>query len=95
MVLRAAQFGSCLIMLFAVVGTPNAASAFSCGPGCHTSPSGACVRDGWEQGLPVRNECPAFTSPRPPCGPYLRWDRRMQACFPSDSDYSGYAIGRY
>ena len=95
MVLRAAQLGFCLIMLSAVLGTPNAAFAFSCGPGCHTSPSGACVRDGWEQGLRVRNECPAFTSPRPPCGPYLRWDRRMQACFPSDSDYSGYAIGRY
>jgi hypothetical protein len=95
MVLRAAQFGYCLIMLFAVLGTPNAAFAFGCGPGCHTSPSGACVRDGWEQGLRVRNECPAFTSPRPPCGPYFRWDRRMQACFPSDSDYSGYAIGRY
>src|SRR5262249_20364340 len=35
MVLRAAQFGCCLIMLSAVLGTPNAAFAFSCGPGCH------------------------------------------------------------
>jgi len=95
MVRRATQFGSCLIMLFTVLGTSNTAFAFGCGPGCHTSPSGACVRDGWEQGLRVRNECPAFTSPRPPCGPYLRWDRRMQACFPADASYSGYAIGGY
>jgi len=96
MVLRAAQFGSCLIMLFAVLGSLDTAIAFGgCGPGCHTSPSGACVRDGWEQGLRVRNECPAFTSPRPPCGPYLRWDRRMQACFPADASYPGYAIGGY
>ena len=83
MILRAAQIGSCLIMLLAVLGTPDAAFAYSCGPGCHETPSGACVRDGWEQGLPVRNECPAFTSPRPPCsGPGLRWDRRKMACFP-------------
>jgi hypothetical protein len=96
MVLRAAQFGFCLIVLFAVLDSLNTAIAFGgCGPGCHTSPSGACVRDGWEQGLPVRNECPAFTSPRPPCGPYLRWDRRMKACFPADASYPGYAIGGY
>ena len=29
--------------------------------------SGSCVRDGWEQGLPVRNECPATSRPTPPC----------------------------
>lgn len=83
MILRAARFGYCLVMLFAVLAAPDAAFAFTCGPGCHTSPSGACVRDGWEQGLRVRNECPAFSSPRPPCGPGMRWDRRKLACFPS------------
>ena len=83
MVLRAAQIASCLIMLFAVLGTPDAAFASSCGPGCHETPSGACVRDGWEQALPVRNECPAYTRPQPPCGVGMRWDRRKMACFPS------------
>jgi hypothetical protein len=83
MIRRATQFGLCLVMLSAVLVAPDAAFANYCGPGCHASPSGACVRDGWEQGLPVRNECPAFTSPRPPCGPYYRWDRRMRACFQS------------
>jgi hypothetical protein len=84
MILRATQIGACLIMLSAVLGTPNAASAFSCGPGCHQSPSGACVRDGWDQAMPVRNQCPAYTAARPPCGgPGLRWDRRKMACFPS------------
>jgi len=75
------QFGFCLAVLMAVLGTPDAAFAHSCGPGCHATPSGACVRDGWQQALPVRNECPAFTSPRPPCGRYFRWNRRMLACF--------------
>ena len=79
MIPRFALFGFGLIMLFASAGP---ADAFWCGPGCHTSPSGACVRDGWEQGLRVRNECPAFTAPRPPCGYRMKWDRRMQACFP-------------
>jgi hypothetical protein len=80
MILRCALAGFCLIVLLAGAGP---ADAFWCGPGCHTSPSGACVRDGWDQALPVRNECPAFTAPRPPCGPYFRWDRRMRACFPN------------
>jgi hypothetical protein len=82
MIPRGAQFGFCLIMLFAMSVPANAWSG--CGPGCHTSPSGACVRDGWEQGLPVRNECPAFTSPRPPCGDWrMKWDRRKMTCFPN------------
>jgi hypothetical protein len=89
MILRA----TCLIALFALLGT--ASPAVACGPGCHFSPSGACVRDGWEQGLPVRNECPAYARPQPPCGFGMRWDRQKLACFPDDVNYSGYAIGRY
>ena len=34
-----------------------------CGIGCHATGAGSCVRDGWEQGLPVRNECPATSRP--------------------------------
>jgi hypothetical protein len=79
------------MLLFAGSGPANA--WFGCGPGCHESPSGACVRDGWELGLRVRNECPAFTSPRPPCGPHHNWNRRMQACFPGDASYRQYEIG--
>ena len=81
MILRTALLGACLIAS-AVTGAPDAAQAFYCGPGCHTSPSGACVRDGWDQAQPVRNECPAYTRPQPPCYAGMRWDRRMQACFP-------------
>jgi hypothetical protein len=84
MILRGAQIGFGLIM-FAVLGAPNAALANYCGPGCHASPSGACVRDGWDQGQPVRNECPAYTRPRPSCGFGMRWDRRKLACFPESS----------
>jgi hypothetical protein len=84
MILRATQFAAGLILLSAVLAAPNAAFANDCGPGCHASPSGACVRDGWEQGLRVRNECPAYTAPRPPCGDWrMRWDRRKVACFPN------------
>jgi hypothetical protein len=49
-----------------VFGLANAADG--CGPGCHSTPSGACIVDGW--GTPgVRNECPAGARSRPPCGP--------------------------
>jgi hypothetical protein len=83
MIRPVAQFGFGLVMLLAVLDTPGAAFFNSCGPGCHEAPSGACVRDGWQQALPVRNECPAFTSPRPPCGRYYKWNRQMRACFQS------------
>jgi hypothetical protein len=91
--LRGAQFGLGLMLLFAGLGPANAGFGW-CGVGCHASPSGACVRDGWELGLPVRNECPAFTSPQPPCGPHHRWDRKMVACFPADASYRGYEIDK-
>jgi hypothetical protein len=53
-----------------------------CGVGCHSTSQGACVRDGWQEGLPVRNECPASSRPTPPCGPYHRWSRRSVMCVP-------------
>ena len=72
----------CLCLSFGLMSLVTApALAFGgCGVGCHTSGSGACVRDGWEQGLPVRNECPATSRPTPPCGQYYRWSRVAQAC---------------
>lgn len=71
--------GLSLIVLFGAFGS---ADAYACGVGCHATPTGACVRDGWEQGLPVRNECPATSVPRPPCGAFYRFDRRKLACVP-------------
>jgi hypothetical protein len=49
-----------------VIARANAADG--CGPGCHGTLYGACVVDGWGQGRHVRNECPAGSRPRPPCG---------------------------
>jgi hypothetical protein len=74
MTLRPGLFACCLIVLGFAAGP---AIAFDeCGVGCHATMGGACVRDGWQQGLPVRNECPATSRPTPPCGPSYRWDRR-------------------
>ena len=78
MTLRATLFASCLIAS-AFSAVPAMAFGF-CGVGCHASPSGACVRDGWEQGLPVRNECPATSRPTPPCGLTHRWSRQTMSC---------------
>ena len=77
MILRSACLASCL-MIFGYAG--SALAGGGCGVGCSTTPSGACVRDGWQQGLPVRNECPATTRPTPPCGAYYYWSRRKMAC---------------
>ena len=78
MPIRFFLLASCLIVsAFAVA--PAFASGF-CGVGCHASPSGSCVRDGWEQALPVRNECPATSRPTPPCGRYYRWNRQNMSC---------------
>jgi hypothetical protein len=71
--------------LFAIVpsiGPANAADG--CGPGCHSTPGGACVVDGWSTGAPIWNECPAGAHPRPPCGYGYVWRPRMRACFPAD-----------
>ena len=72
-----------------LLGAVSAANAdVFCGTGCHTSLFGACVADGWEQGARVRNECPATTRPRPPCGgPDYVWSRNKQACFPRVKDW--------
>lgn len=77
MTLRFACFATCLL-LFASSGPALAAGG--CGVGCSTTAQGACVRDGWQQGLPVRNECPATTRPMPPCGRYYHWSRQRMAC---------------
>jgi hypothetical protein len=76
-ILRLVRLGFSL-MVFAIAAPANAADG--CGPGCHGSPGGACVRDGWEQALPVRNECPATSRPSPPCGRYYRWSARAMMC---------------
>jgi hypothetical protein len=58
------------------VGAANAADG--CGPGCHSTQSGACVIDGWGA-TKAPNECPAGARPRPPCGPYYVF--RYGTCF--------------
>jgi hypothetical protein len=72
---------ACLGAFLAVVALPAPASAADgCGVGCHSTSEGACVRDGWQEGLPVWNVCPATSRPSPPCGPYHRWSRRSMMC---------------
>ena len=68
MIAHLVRLGFCLVLAI-----PAAAiAADACGIGCHSTPAGVCVRDGWEQGLPVRNERPATSRPRSPCGSYFR-----------------------
>lgn len=78
--IRIAYVGA-ILMVWALAADP-ALAAGGCGLGCSVAPRGGCVRDGWQQGLPVRNECPATSRPTPLCGPYHRWDRRSQSCVP-------------
>jgi hypothetical protein len=75
-----------VMLLFAVVSTANAADG--CGPGCHATVAGACVVDGWSMGARVRNECPATSHPRPPCGgsDYI-WSPGKRACIPKVKDW--------
>jgi hypothetical protein len=50
--------------LFVIIpGLGPASAADGCGPGCHSTPGGACVVDGWGTGAPVWNECPAGARP--------------------------------
>jgi len=56
---------------------------FECGAGCHSTPGGGCVVDGWGMGTRVRNECPVGARPRPPCGPGYYWRPNLKACFAS------------
>lgn len=52
--------------LFAIVaGIGPANAADGCGPGCHSTPGGACVVDGWGTGARIWNECPAGASLAP------------------------------
>jgi hypothetical protein len=71
--------------LFAIVpGIGPADAADGCGPGCHSTPGGACVVDGWGTGARIRNECPAGAQPRPPCGYGYVWRQGKRACFAAD-----------
>jgi hypothetical protein len=71
--------------LFAIVpGIGPASAADGCGPGCHSTPGGACVVDGWGTGARTWNECPAGAQPRPPCGYGYVWRRGKRACFAAD-----------
>ena len=60
--IRFACLGAVLVA-FALTGPASATGG--CGVGCHSTSEGACVRDGWQEGLPVWNVCPA-TSRSPP-----------------------------
>jgi hypothetical protein len=53
---RFACLGAFLVA-FALTGPASAAGG--CGVGCYSTSEGACVRDGGQQGLPVRNVRPA------------------------------------
>lgn len=52
MMIRNICFGAFLATL-ALTGP--AAATGGCGVGCHSTSQGACVRDGWQEGLPVWN----------------------------------------
>ena len=68
--------------LFAIVPSIGPADAAGgCGPGCYSTPSGACVVDGWGTGAAIWNECPAAAHARPPCAYGYDWRPRMRACF--------------
>ena len=77
--IRFSCFGA-FFVAFALTGPASATGG--CGVGCHSTSEGACVRDGWQEGLPVRNVCPATSRPTPPCGPYHRWSRQSMMCIP-------------
>ena len=56
--IRFACFGAFFVVL-ALAGPASATGG--CGVGCSSTSEGACVRDGWQQGLPVRNARPALS----------------------------------
>ncbi|ERF82958.1 GCG_CRPN prefix-to-repeats domain-containing protein [Bradyrhizobium sp.] len=72
----------------ALLGLTPANAADGCGTGCHSTVNGACVVDGWGTSARLRNECPATTRPRPPCGGqgYI-WRRDFQACSQTTKDW--------
>jgi len=69
-------------ILFAIIlsGFIPAAAAAGCGPGCHSTISGACAVDGWGTGAKVWNECPVTTRPRPACPIGFIWKPLRRAC---------------
>jgi len=77
MIIRFAYFGAFFVAL-ALAGPARGLGG--CGVGCSSTSQAACVGDGWQQGLPVRNECPAASWPTPPCGPHHRWSRLSMSC---------------
>lgn len=86
MVLRILQGMLVATAALAFIGGTQVAGG--CGEGCHMTSGGACVVDGWDTGAKVRNECPATSRPRPPCGGGdFVWDRKKQACFQNNRDW--------
>jgi hypothetical protein len=74
--------------VFAIVSSISGAhAADGCGIGCHATPMGACVIDGWGTGARVWNECPATSRSRPPCGPGYIWRPTFRACFQTTKDW--------
>jgi hypothetical protein len=74
--------------VFAIVPSISPANAADgCGIGCHATPMGACVADGWGTGARVWNECPATSRPRPPCGGGFEWRPKFRACFQTTKDW--------
>ncbi|MCC8972779.1 hypothetical protein H8B01_20555 [Bradyrhizobium sp. Cham227] len=77
-----------LLTAGAFLGLTPANAAEGCGDGCHRTLRGACVIDGWGTAARVRNECPATSRPRPPCGGAgFVWRRDYQACSQTTKDW--------
>jgi hypothetical protein len=80
--LFAAALVSGSVLLGTVLSVVTANAAGGCGPGCHSTISGACVVDGGGFLPPgISNECPAGAraTPRCPRGFVFKY----KACFPS------------
>ncbi|SFJ25417.1 hypothetical protein SAMN05216525_12138 [Bradyrhizobium sp. Gha] len=84
--MKSIQLAMLVTALTVFAGEAHAAGG--CGEGCYRTSGGACVVDGWGTGAKVRNECPATSRPRPPCGGRdFIWDRGKQACFQNNRDW--------
>ena len=71
-----------ILFVGSLLSLAAAHAADGCGPGCHSTLSGACVVDGWGFLPPgTRNECPLGAAARPRCPPGYVW--RYKACFPN------------
>jgi hypothetical protein len=78
-----------LTILFAVTlsSIGPATAADGCGPGCHSTVSGACAVDGWGTGARIWNECPVTTRARLPCPRGFIWKPRIRACGQTVKDW--------